>query len=131
AASVVWIRVTGRPCWRSSVANRATAVDSSRGRTSGPGGDEGPEPGLGDLRAESLHVVGIFQQAAERLGEDGLVEMVGVERGERLGPVERLRNPGHLREAHLAYRLHELRDPARQAGVDPWHLARDPPRLLL
>src|SRR5439155_5374816 len=130
-ASVAWIRVTGSPCWRRSVANRATAVDSSRGGTLAPGGEEGAEPRLGHLRAEPLRVVVIFKQAAERLGEDGLVEAVGVERGECLGPVERLRDSRDFREAYLAERLHELRDLARQPGVDPGHLARDDARLFL
>src|SRR3989442_13248583 len=52
----------------------STAVDSSRAGTLGPGGEEGAEPRLGHLRAEPLHVVVIFKQAAERLGEDGRSE---------------------------------------------------------
>src|SRR3989454_4582497 len=123
------MRVTGSPRCRSSIANRATAVDSSRAIVLAPGWDERRQPRLGDLRAEPLHVVGVLQETAERLGDDRLVEMVGVKRGERLGPVERLGDPRHLREAHLAERLHELRDLARQPGVDSRHLARDDPSL--
>ena len=57
--------------------------------------------------------------------------MVGVERGKRLGPVERLGHPRHLREPHLPQRLHELRDLAREPTVDARHLARDDPDLLV
>ena len=89
------------------------------------------EPRLRDLGAEALHVVDVLQDAAERLGDQRLVDVVGVERRERLGPVERLGHPRHLREPHLAQGLHELGDLAGEPAVDPRHLARDDPDFLV
>src|SRR5207249_3821035 len=130
-ASVTSTSVTGKPERRSKVAKRATAAERSRGTLSARRGQERTEPGLGDLGAEALHVVDVLQDAAERLTDKRLVDVVGVQRGKRLGPVERLGHPRHLREPHLPQRLHELRDLAREPTVDARHLARDDPDLLV
>src|SRR2546421_12556060 len=106
-ASVTSTSVTGKPERRSKVAKRATAAERSRGTLSARCGQERAEPGLGDLGAEPLHVVNVLEHAAERLIDERLVDMVGVKRGERLGPVQRLGHPRHLREPHLPQRLHE------------------------
>src|SRR5207244_10904765 len=112
------MRVTGSPRCRSSIANRATAVDSSRAIVLAPGWNERRQPRLGDLRAEPLQVDGVLQETAERLGDDGLVEMIGVKRGERLGQVERRGGARRLSEAQVAERVQEIGVVERQPGVD-------------
>src|SRR5438093_10761838 len=130
-ASVTSTSVTGRPDRRSSAAKRATAAERSRGTLSARSGQERGEPRLGDLGAEALHVVDVLQHAAERLADERFVDVVGVERRERLGPVERLGDTRDLREPYLAQGLHELGDLAGEPAVDARHLARDDPDLLV
>src|SRR5215813_9005986 len=100
-ASVTSTSVTGRPERRSSAAKRATAAERSRGTRSARTGQERGEARLRDLGAEALDIVDVLQHAAERLADERLVDVVGVQRRERLRPVERLGHTRHLRETHL------------------------------
>src|SRR2546422_2256903 len=82
-ASVTSTSVTGRPDRLSSVANRATADDSSRATGSARRGQEGTEPRLRHLGAEAPHVVDVLQHAAERLDDQRLVDVIRVQRRKR------------------------------------------------
>ena len=63
---------------------------ASRATGSARGGQERGEAGLADLRLEPPDVIGVLEDAAQGLVDERLVEVVGVERDERLRPVERL-----------------------------------------
>src|SRR4030095_15950887 len=92
---------------------------------------EGSETRFGDLAAEPFDVVGVLEHAAERLCYELRVEMVRMQRGQRVRPVERLSHAGYLGQPKLAQRGHEARDLLAEAGVEPRHLPGHDPHLLL
>jgi hypothetical protein len=57
--------------------------------------------------------------------------VIGVERHQRLRPVERLRHPRHLGEADGTQALHEARDLLGEAVVGARHLAHDDADFLV
>src|SRR5262245_13747052 len=99
-ASISSGTVTARPFARSTRPNRSMAVVRSRPTAiaSALGGNEALEPARLDLPPELADVVGVLQHAAEGLGHEVAVEVVGVERRQRLRPVEGLRDARHLGE---------------------------------
>src|SRR4029453_9479822 len=104
-----------RPGPTSSPASRRMRPKVTTWRTRPPSG------ACGSNRAGLLHecdeglvtnrgkVLVVLQHGAERLLDRRRVELLPAERGERLRPVDRLRNPGRLREIQRPQALHEGR----------------------
>src|SRR5712691_10523983 len=125
--------VTGRPEARSMAPKPSMARMRSRATAMSLAlrGDEAGDAAAGQLAPEPLDVLGVLDHAAQGLGHELLVEMIGVERGQGLRPVERFGHPGHLGQADGPHRLHEERDLPRQALVDARHLASDDAHFLV
>src|SRR5262245_12857060 len=120
-ASISSDTVKGSPARRSIWPKASVAVMRSRGAVTSPPsalrGDEALEPARRQLAPEAPDVVRVLQDAAQGLGHQLLVQVVGVERRQRLRPVERLGDAGDLGEADRPERLHEARDLAGEALV--------------
>src|SRR5436190_3588676 len=77
------------------------------------------------LVANRGKVLVVLQYGAERLLDRRRVQLLPTERGERLRPVDRLRDAGRLREVERAQTLHERRGLRGEAAGNPRHAQRD------
>ena len=102
---------------RDDVADDRVGHRASRlpGRCRARGVDEPRER----LVAHRLDVLAVLEHRAERLLDDLGVDLLAAERVERLRPVDRLGDPGRLREVEPA----QLADERRRLGGEP---LRDP-----
>src|SRR5256885_5413723 len=125
--------VTGSPEARSRPPKASMARVRSRGATiaSALGGDEAADTAGGELPLQALDVIHVLDDAAERFRHQLLIEVVGVQRRQSLGPVERLGDARNLGEPKRPRRLHEARDLLRQTLVDPGDLAGDDSHFFL
>src|ERR1700736_406056 len=113
---------TSRPAWRSTRANATTSRSVSSG--SGTVGSRRVDEGAEAVAADSLLVLAVLEDGAERDGDGVLVEGGGVERGDGLGPVDRLGDAGWFVELEVAERGDRGGDLAGQGlpdvgGPDP------------
>src|SRR5690349_23821294 len=54
------------------------------------------------------HIALVFQKTPERFRDDLFIQLRRLQRNERVGPIQRFRNAGDLRQAHRPRRLHDL-----------------------
>src|SRR5437879_4089534 len=95
-----------------SWSSRANAP--SRGNRSASGTSRLLDQG-GHLLADALEVFLVFERRSERRVDQRRVDASGAERGQRSGPVQRLRHSRHLVELHPPQALHEGGHLAREA----------------
>src|SRR5450759_1924484 len=112
---------TSRPAWRSTRANATTTRSaSSLAMVALAGVEEGAKP----VAVGPLLVFAVLQDGAERHRDGLLVEGGRVERGDGLGPVDRLGDPRRLVQVEVAQRRDGRRDLAGEGlsdagGPDP------------
>src|SRR5678815_4162064 len=92
--------VTESPCALNSRQNKTTFSTSSSDIRADPW----------QLCLKRRDVALIFQKTPERLGDDLFVQLGRLQGNERVGPIQRLRHAGDLREAHRPRRLHHFRN---------------------
>src|SRR6187549_630309 len=73
------------------------------------------------LVSNRLDVLAVLEDRAERLLDDLRVDLLAAESGECLGPVDRLRDTGRLREIERAEPAHERRRLLREPLRNPRH----------
>src|SRR5262249_11492799 len=134
AASISSPSPTRMPCSRIAAANFAscaTRPDATFIRGSSAGARRVRHQ-LGERRVAGLpEIVLVLQQAAQRDAHHLGVEPVLTKTQQRLRPIDRLCDARELPQVAPAQGLNEARDRAREALVEPGHLAAQNAKLLL